>query len=92
MLGTNFIIFGTITRLLLNMLNVKRKQNLGKCGKPVTENISTRETPRRHETLAPSPTAKNTVRGVALKRNTTVTLLSLFLYLQAKDHKVILLS
>lgn len=42
MLGTNFIIFGTITRLLLNMLNVKRKQTLGKCGKPIIENISAR--------------------------------------------------
>lgn len=42
MLGTRFIIFGTITRLLLNMLNVKRKQTLGKCGKPITENVSAR--------------------------------------------------
>lgn len=38
--GTSFIVFGTITRLLLNMLNVKRKQTLGKCGKPITENVS----------------------------------------------------
>lgn len=40
MAGTGFIVFGTITRLLLNMLNVKRKQTLGKCGKPITENVS----------------------------------------------------
>ena len=40
MAGTSFIVFGTITRLLLNMLNVKRKQTLGKCGKPITENVS----------------------------------------------------
>lgn len=42
MLGTSFIIFGSITRLLLNMLNVKRKQTLGKCGKPITETVSAR--------------------------------------------------
>lgn len=51
MLRTGFIIFGIITRLLLNMLNVKKKQTPGKCGKPITENISAtaRETPQRHQ-------------------------------------------
>ena len=34
----------------------------------------------------PFLTAENTDRGVALKKNMTVTLLSLFLYSQAKEH------
>lgn len=35
-LGTDFIIFGTITRLMLNIVHDKRKQTLGKHGKPIT--------------------------------------------------------
>lgn len=96
MLRTGFIIFGTITRLLLNMLNVKRKQTLGKCGKPITENVSARarETPgRRREACAcapPSLAAENTGRGVAFKEK--IRLLHCCLYLQAKDSKIILFS
>lgn len=73
MLRTGFIIFGTITRLLLNMLNVKRKQTLGKCGKPITENVSARarETPGRHREACAPPSlaaAENTGSGVAFKK------------------------
>lgn len=74
MLQTGFIVFGTITRLLLNMLNVKRKQTLGKCGKPITENVSARAGKHREGqrslcTPPPSPTAENTqaVRGLEEK-------------------------
>lgn len=35
-LGRDFIIFGTITRLMLNIVDDKRKQTLGKHGKPIT--------------------------------------------------------
>lgn len=35
-LGTHFIIFGTITRPMLNIVDDKRKQTLGKHGKPIT--------------------------------------------------------
>lgn len=67
MLGTGFIIFGTITRLLLNMLSVKRKQTLGKYEKPITENVSARalETPGRPREVCPlpSPTAENRQRS-----------------------------
>lgn len=34
--GTDFIIFGAITRLMLNIVDDKRKQTLGKHGKPIT--------------------------------------------------------
>lgn len=55
------------------MLTVKRKQTLGKCGKPITENVSARarETPGRHRgkaCAAPSLTAENTDGGIALKK------------------------
>lgn len=96
MLQTGFIVFGTITRLLLNMLNVKRKQTLGKCGKPITENVSARAGKHREGqrslcTPPPSPTAENT-QCVALRKNTTVASLSLLLYLRAKDRTMTLLS
>lgn len=35
-LGTDFIIFGTITSPMLNIVDDKRKQTLGKHGKPIT--------------------------------------------------------
>lgn len=35
-LGTDFIIFGTITRPMLNIVDDERKQTLGKHGKPIT--------------------------------------------------------
>ena len=96
MLGTGFIVFGPITRLLLNMLNVKRKQTLGKCGKPITENVSARagETQRGTGQRSSAPRLqllKTHRQRVALRKNTTVPSLSLLLYLQAKDWKMTLL-
>lgn len=71
MLGTGFIIFGTITRLLFSMLNVKRKQTLGNQGKPITEN-----TPGEGEQCGPgrnvpllSPLPKT--EGNCTEQNTT---------------------